>query len=82
MELHFGIGTAALDDEGFVCVPHHAVLRRTEGKALMVVGPGDSCNGEQMKGYSIYIYEGCTSYYVKCQLKSGLIQCYLLKNYV
>lgn len=43
MQLHIRPRSAALHDERFVCVAHHAMLRRTQCQAVMVIGQDASC---------------------------------------
>lgn len=44
MQLHIRPRSTALHDERFVCVAHHAMLRRTQCQAVMVIGQDASCN--------------------------------------
>lgn len=47
MQLHIRPRSAALHDERFVCVTHHAMLRRTQCQTVMVIGQDASCKDRQ-----------------------------------
>lgn len=49
MQLHIRPRSAALHDERFVCVAHHAMLRRTQCQTVMVIGQDASCKDRKRK---------------------------------
>lgn len=44
MQFRIRIGALAQDDERFICVAHHAVLRRAQGQALVMIAQDGSWN--------------------------------------
>lgn len=78
MQLHIRPRSAALHDERFVCVAHHAMLRRTQCQAVMVIGQDASCNERNrerergMSGWAITLVNGSLIATAAAQLATRL----------